>query len=63
MGKVDLETYFEQFRKNIIGIDQEFDSPYGKKRIIYNDWIASGRLYMPIEKKICETFGPFVLYY
>jgi selenocysteine lyase/cysteine desulfurase len=60
MGKVDLEIYFEQFRKNIIGIDQEFDSPYGKKRIIYHDWIASGRLYMPIEKKICETFGPFV---
>jgi len=58
--KGDLETYFEQFRKNIIGIDQEFDSPYGKKRIIYNDWIASGRLYMPIEKKICETFGPYV---
>jgi len=55
-----LENYFEQFRKNIIGIDQEFDSPYGKKRIIYNDWIASGRLYMPIEKKICETFGPYV---
>lgn len=55
-----LEKYFEQFRNNIIGIDQEFESPYGEKRIIYNDWIASGRLYMPIEKKICETFGPFV---
>jgi len=60
MKKGDLETYFEQFRKNIIGIDQEFDSPYGKKRIVYNDWIAGGRLYMPIERKICETFGPFV---
>lgn len=55
-----LESYFEQFRKNIVGIDQEFESPYGKKRIIYQDWIASGRLYMPIEKKMCETFGPFV---
>ncbi len=55
-----LESYFAQFRKNIIGIDEEFDSPYGKKRIIYNDWIASGRLYKPIERKISETFGPFV---
>jgi len=55
-----LEKYFEQFRNNIIGIDKEFDSPYGKKKIVYHDWIASGRLYMPIEKKICETFGPYV---
>ena len=45
-----LEQYFQQFRKNIIGIDQEFESPYGKKQIIYTDWTASGRLYRPIRK-------------
>ena len=56
----DLEEYFNQFRKNIIGIDQTFTSPYGEKKIIYSDWIASGRLYTPIEKKIVETFGPYV---
>ncbi len=56
----DLEEYFNQFRKNIIGIDQTFTSPYGEKKIIYSDWIASGRLYAPIEKKIVETFGPYV---
>ncbi len=56
----DLEEYFNQFRKNIIGIDQTFLSPYGEKQIIYADWIASGRLYAPIEKKIVETFGPYV---
>lgn len=56
----DLEEYFNQFRKNIIGIDQTFTSPYGEKKIIYADWIASGRLYAPIEKKIVETFGPYV---
>ena len=55
-----LEHYFEQFRKNIIGIDQEFVSPYGKKKIIYSDWTASGRLYRPIEEKIINEFGPFV---
>lgn len=55
-----LEKYFEKFRKNIIGIDQEFDSPYGNKKIIYGDWIASGRLYKPIEDKITNTIGPFV---
>ena len=56
----DLETYFEKFRKNIIGYNQIFETPYGNKRIIYADWIASGRLYTPIEKKISEVFGPFV---
>jgi len=28
----ELELYFQQFRKNIIGIDQEFDSPFGTKK-------------------------------
>ena len=55
-----LEKYFEKFRKNIVGINQEFDSPYGKKKIIYGDWIASGRLYKPIEEKIADEIGPFV---
>ena len=28
--------------------------------MIYADWIASGRLYEPIEEKIQKTFGPYV---
>ena len=56
----ELETYFSEFRKNIIGIDQEFDSPFGRKKIIYTDWTASGRLYRPIEEKLTNEFGPFV---
>jgi selenocysteine lyase/cysteine desulfurase len=59
-NKTELEIYFEQFRKNIIGIDQEFESPFGKKKIIYTDWTASGRLYRPIEEKMMNEFGPFV---
>ncbi len=55
-----LENYFDQFRKNIVGIDKSFISHYGEKKIVYADWIASGRLYEPIEKKMLETFGPFV---
>jgi selenocysteine lyase/cysteine desulfurase len=55
-----LEQYFQQFRKNIIGIDQESESPYGSKKTIYTDWTASGRLYRPIEEKLMNTFGPFV---
>lgn len=55
-----LEQYFQQFRNNIIGTDQEFHTPYGKKRLIYADWTASGRLYRPIEEKLIHNFGPFV---
>jgi hypothetical protein len=33
-----LEQYFQQFRKNIIGINQDFNSPYGQKQIVYTDW-------------------------
>lgn len=56
----NLETYFQQFRKHIVGIDQEFQSPYGKQKIVYTDWTASGRLYQPIEDKMLKEFGPFV---
>lgn len=55
-----MEDFFERFRKNIIGIDQRFNSPYGEQQIIYGDWIASGRLYRPIEDIIANRFGPFV---
>ncbi len=55
-----LENHFNTFRKNIIGIDQKFESPYGEKQIVYADWVASGRLYEPIERKISGSFGPFV---
>lgn len=56
----EMEKYFSKFRKRIVGIDKCYTTPYGKKKIIYCDWIASGRLYEPIEKKMFETFGPFV---
>lgn len=55
-----LRDYFNIYRSNIIGIDEEFKSPYGNKKIIYADWVASGRLYAPIEKSIQNTFGPLL---
>ena len=56
----ELEKYFEPFREKIIGNDVTFESPYGTKRILYADWIASGRLYGPIEQKLQKEFGPYV---
>lgn len=58
--KSELEHYFQKFRQNIVGIGQEFVSPFGKKEIVYTDWTASGRLYRPIEEKMLNDFGPFV---
>lgn len=58
--KGELEQYFQRFRDNIVGIGQEFDSPFGRKEIVYTDWTASGRLYRPIEEKLLNDFGPFV---
>ncbi len=55
-----LEEYFEPFRRNIVGYDQTFRTAYGEQRIVYADWIASGRLYAPIERKLSEEIGPFV---
>ncbi len=55
-----MEKHFEKFRKNIIGRDYEYLTPYGKVKMIYADWIASGRLYRPIEERIINELGPFV---
>ncbi len=57
---MSLEEYFNRFRKDIIGIDEYFETPYGRKKMIYADWTASGRLYRPIEEKMLNEFGPFV---
>ena len=57
---MNSEKYFEIFRNSIIGIDQAFNGPFGKKKIIYADWTASGRLYKPIEELLRSKIFPFV---
>lgn len=57
---MSTEEYFRSFRDNIIGVDTHFVTPYGKKPLIYTDWIASGRLYRPIDEKMTNTIGPFI---
>ncbi|MCX6276596.1 MAG: aminotransferase class V-fold PLP-dependent enzyme [Bacteroidetes bacterium] len=55
-----MEMYFKRFRDNIVGADASYRTPYGIKKMIYADWIASGRLYHPIEEIILGKIGPFI---
>ncbi|MBM3420556.1 MAG: aminotransferase class V-fold PLP-dependent enzyme [Bacteroidetes bacterium] len=56
----ELQNYFSRFRKEIIGIDATYTTPYGEQKLVYCDWIASGRLYAPLERMMSEIIGPFV---
>jgi selenocysteine lyase/cysteine desulfurase len=56
----ELEEYFDRFRRNTIGHDLKYQSPNGVVPMIYADWIASGRLYQPIEDKMQKEIGPWV---
>ena len=58
--EISREAYFSEFRKNIIGNQQCFESPFGKKQIVYADWTASGRAYRPIEEFILNRILPFM---
>lgn len=60
--KIDttLEEYFRKINADVIGHDYEFEGPGGRHRLIYADWIASGRLYAPIENLLTHQFGPLL---
>jgi selenocysteine lyase/cysteine desulfurase len=55
-----LEAHFAPFRERTLGHAQRLRTPYGEMPIVYADWIASGRLYAPIERRMSEVIGPFV---
>jgi len=59
-NELTLEEYFKTIRKNIVGHGYEFDTPQGRKKLLYADWTASGRLYKPIEEKLLHEIGPLV---
>ncbi|MBK8491692.1 MAG: aminotransferase class V-fold PLP-dependent enzyme [Saprospirales bacterium] len=60
LQSTQLEAYFEPFRRNIVGVDAKFSTPYGEMPLVYADWIASGRLYRPIEEALLNRFGPML---
>lgn len=58
--QTSLEAYFQDFRKNVVGMNETFATAYGKKNLLYSDWTASGRLYQSIEERLLKMVGPFV---
>ncbi len=60
LHNLTLENYFEPFRKNVVGYDLLFDTPFGKQKMIYADWTASGRAYGPIEERLQKEIMPLL---
>ncbi|MTH14800.1 aminotransferase class V-fold PLP-dependent enzyme [Flavobacterium sp. LC2016-01] len=57
---IELECYFSKFRENTIGVNHSFESVYGEQNLLYADWVASGRLYVPIEDIMLNKIGPMI---
>ena len=55
MGKYSLET----IRKQIVGNDLVFDTPFGKRHLLYADYTASGRGLKMIEEKIQNILNSY----
>jgi len=56
-----LEQYFSKYRAGIIGQNCKLKTPTAKAvPLVYADWTASGRMYLPIEKKMQSCFYPHV---
>ncbi|MBX2963127.1 MAG: aminotransferase class V-fold PLP-dependent enzyme [Cyclobacteriaceae bacterium] len=60
LPEVDVPLDFQDIARNVVGHHHELETVAGKKRLLYADWIASGRLYAPIEQLMLEQFGPLV---
>ena len=56
-----LEYYFSKFRKGIVGRNKRIKTAMHQAiPLLYTDWTASGRMYLPIEKRILEEMHPYV---
>ncbi|MEQ8626143.1 aminotransferase class V-fold PLP-dependent enzyme [Ekhidna sp.] len=58
--ETSLESYFETFRKGIIGQNQYIETNEKVVKMLSADWTASGRCYKPIEDCIQSEVLPFI---
>ncbi len=61
LNKTKTEQYFSKYRDGIIGQYQSIKTPKHESiNILYADWTASGRMYLPIEDRVRKHIFPFV---
>ncbi|XP_059659748.1 uncharacterized protein LOC132306383 [Cornus florida] len=58
-GGASPEKRLAWLRSQVIGNDVEFDTPFGKRRLTYADYTASGRCLQYIENYILKNVLPF----
>lgn len=58
---MNLSEHFKPFREKTIGFNKKMKLQSGvDSGVVYADWVASGRLYKPVEDFMAETIGPLV---
>ena len=56
-----MEDYFNKYRSGIIGQNHSIKTHlHDAIKLIYADWTASGRMYLPIEERMMEEVYPYV---
>lgn len=56
-----MESYFSKYRNGIIGQNSSIKTPlHASIKLIYADWTASGRMFLPIEERIQHDIFPHV---
>ncbi|MDN5212986.1 aminotransferase class V-fold PLP-dependent enzyme [Fulvivirgaceae bacterium BMA12] len=56
-----MEHYFSKYRRGIIGQNHRIKtSVHEAIKLVYADWTASGRMYLPIERRMLKEVLPFV---
>ncbi len=53
-----LGSVFDVLRQNVIGHDHVLNGPFGPRRLLYADYVASGRAFAPIENTIRQYVLP-----
>ncbi len=56
-----MEEYFQKYQRAIIGRDHYIKTHlHDSIKLIYADWTASGRMYLPIEESLLRDVYPYV---
>ncbi len=56
---LDRADVIDQLRDGLIGRDLPFDTPFGTKRMLYADYVASGRALQQVETFVAEEVLPY----